>query len=119
MLVASADPNAVLGILGFLGFMTFFVPPIMLGVAWDERKRRPIAARKLARLAMLLAPVAGIACLGMPLLAMSGRADPMASGIFLGLFGPIAGLVQATVFSLAWVLSREPRERRRDAVDDA
>lgn len=98
-------------LLGGAAVILFWLPAIMLVVAFFGRRKRPVAARRLAGATMVAAVVAVGVGVGSALVQTGGHDVAMAFA--LGVVAPIIAIWQAAVFCLAWVLSREPRASRR------
>ena len=107
---AATVEEAFRAILGVAALVLFWLPAILLFVAFLERKRRPVTSRRLARGAMAAAVLGAGACIGHALVATGGHDVAMAMTV--GFLVPILAVWQATLFCLAWLLSREPRASR-------
>ena len=110
LLFRSTAPGPwLLGFIAFAALGTLLLPSILLLGAFDERRKRPVIALRLARAAMVTAVVAVGVYFTVPWLSIS---DSVNFRRYLRTAGAIVGVWQATVFCLAWVLSREPRGSR-------
>ena len=111
VLAVATSGDFLRGLLGVAGVVAFPLTAVMLVVAFAERRKRPVAARKLARATMAVAVLAVVVCVG----GLSLTEGDVESAWAMGVTAPAIAIWQAVVFCVAWVLSREPRATRPSA----